>query len=785
VPTIIDRLLGREPPTKAVVEQKAVVTGNGGTGPGVLAWMNDVPLWAASRNPRRLMKQAQELYHRDLVVRALERRVSTAATNLPWHLEDENEDEVTEESDEQKRQVLDWLLRPQQALPLNRRQTGAATQRDMWFLTSRHGGLCGSAFWFLDQRRGVSGMALATLYINPARMFPVQDEQGFLRGWRLDADEDGNGGVPLDLDEVRHFVFEPPDFGHYGIGLVESGGTTAALSQTIERHASQVIGGGARMAGLISPKPNVTVSDDQWEAAKRDWRNISGDPESAKRLHVLRAPVDFTRTAATMQELAVEALYKMAREDKMALWGVPASQVPFPTAAGLNSGETKGYDEAVFYQGAVHDRVTMLTSVIQGQILDAIAEAGGPELKLVIEEPEFDDETPLFERAQKARDLPLTANERRAQVGLDPLPDVDAAGEPLGTAIWLPVGLSMVGAGPDENGKLIALPEPEPPPAALPPPTEEEPELVAAKATLGGLRKRVDSRFVRALQKDVQAALKEQAAAIAKRVRSRGEAVRKSKGAWWDQKAEDARLRRVIERHNLAVAQLVVEEVPRLVPRKADAFEETVLDFVRKRTGERIVGINETTRDAIADLIAEGFEQGLGPAEVAASIEEATAFNEARAELVARTESMFAYNEAALSSYREFGVSEVTALDGDQDDECAARNGQRFSVDEAFGIADHPNGTLDWAPVVKAMVPPADDDMVTGIKAAIRSLAEPPPPPVVQVDAPIVHVEPTEVNVHTDSFVEAIAELKAMLEKPREVEVVRDEHGRIIGTRQK
>jgi hypothetical protein len=782
VPTILDRLLGREPP------QKAVVTGTGGEGPGVLAWQQDVPLWAASKNPRRLMKQAQELYHRDLVVRALERRVSTAAANLPWHLEDEDKDEITEESDEQARQVLDWLERPQQSLPLNRRQTGASTRRDLWFITSRHAGLCGSAFWFLDQQTRVTGSALATLYINPARMFPVQDEQGFLRGWKLDADEDGNGGVPLELEEVRHFVFEPPDMGHYGIGLVESGGTTAYLSESIERHATQVIRGGARMAGLMAPKVGTTVSDDQWEATKRDWRNLMGSDESAKRLHILRAPVDFTRTAATMQELAVEALYKMSREDKMALWGVPASQVPFPTAAGLNSGETKGYDEAVFYQGAVHDRVNVLKDVLQGQILDPIAEAGGPKLTLVVEEPEFDDETPLFERAQKARDLPLTANERRAQVGLDPLPDVDTAGEPLGTAIWLPVGLSMVAAGPDEAGNLIALPEPEPPPAVLPPPVEEELPPEVGKATLGGLRKRVDTRFVRALQKDVAEALRAQAQAVAKRIRSRGAAVRKSKGAWWDEAVENARLRKAIERHNLAVATLVTEEVPKLIPHKAEPFEETVLDFIRTRTGERIAGINQTTRDAIAALIAEGFEQGLGPEEVADSIEAATAFNEARAELVARTESMFAYNEAALSSYREFGVTEVEALDGDQDEECAERNGQTFSVDEAFGIADHPNGTLDWAPVIKAepIVPieVGDADMITGIKAAIRSLAE---PPVVNIEPPIVHVEPTktpEVHIHTDSFVEAIAELKAMLEKPRNVEVVRDDKGRITGTRQ-
>jgi phage portal protein BeeE len=758
VPTIIDRLLGRDSEVKAVlppaVEQKAA------TGPGVLAWYNDVPLASASRNPRRLMKQAQELYHRDITIRACEHRVSAAFAGLPWHLEDENDDEVTDESAPELVAIRDWIEKPQANLPGRK-----MTRRSLWTITSRHAALCGPAFWYLDSRNLITNLANAVLYINPARMYPVQNEQGFLRGWKLDADEEGNGGIPLELDEVLQFEFEPPDFGHYGIGLVESAWTTSNLTGSLERHEATIFNAGARLAGLISPKEGVTLSDDQWDAAVRDWRKITSDPESAKRLHILRGPVDFVRTGATMQELAVEAISKMAREDKLALWGVPVSQLPLPTAAGLNSGDTKGYDEATFYQGAVHDRVQMVAEVLQTEVLDRIAINGGPSLQLIIKEPAFDDDTPQYEKAKTAVDQPLTVNERRAIVNLDPLPDVDNKGEPLGAAIWLPINLSLVAAGPDENGALIALPEPEPPPAALAPPPIEAPpsEVVAAKATLEGLRRRIDRKFVADLERDMKAALREQAQAVAKRIRSRGAAVRKSTGAWWDAKAEDARLRRAIEPHNLAVAKVVTTSVPKLLPRKAEPFESTVFDFIVARTGERITNINKTTRDTIAALIEDGFAQGLGPSEVADSIEAATAFDEARAELVARTETMLAYNDAALSSYREFGVDEVQALDGDQDEECADRNGQTFSVDEAFDITDHPNGTLDWAPVVKAApireeaVPAIVQNFIssdTGMKA------------VLQPEPPVVNVEPPDLSSLTDMMSRMERTLTVLADRP-------------------
>jgi hypothetical protein len=83
-------------------------------------------------------------------------------------------------------------------------------------------------------------------------------------------------------------------------------------------------------------------------------------------------------------------------------------------------------------------------------------------------------------------------------------------------------------------------------------------------------------------------------------------------------------------------------------------------------------------------------------------VAETAAFDEYRAELIARTESARVLNDSQLETFREFDVEQVTAIDGDDDEVCADRNGQTFDIDEAMDIEDHPNGTLDWVPVVKA-----------------------------------------------------------------------------------
>ena len=75
-----------------------------------------------------------------------------------------------------------------------------------------------------------------------------------------------------------------------------------------------------------------------------------------------------------------------------------------------------------------------------------------------------------------------------------------------------------------------------------------------------------------------------------------------------------------------------------------------------------------------------------------------------RARLIARTETAFAQNESALATYEASqAIQQVEAVDdqmGHGDQPCSVRNGAMYSVAEAQGITDHPNGTLRWLPVI-------------------------------------------------------------------------------------
>ena len=89
MPTLMDRLFGRA--TQPAPEAKAVVTGNGGTGPGVVALTYDVPLSSLSKDPQRLARQAEAYYTGHPWVRAAERLILTYFGYLSFAIPDPEE----------------------------------------------------------------------------------------------------------------------------------------------------------------------------------------------------------------------------------------------------------------------------------------------------------------------------------------------------------------------------------------------------------------------------------------------------------------------------------------------------------------------------------------------------------------------------------------------------------------------------------------------------------------------------------------------------------------------
>lgn len=122
----------------------------------------------------------------------------------------------------------------------------------------------------------------------------------------------------------------------------------------------------------------------------------------------------------------------------------------------------------------------------------------------------------------------------------------------------------------------------------------------------------------------------------------------------------------------------------------------------------RVVRIDETTRQAIAQRLAEGQMMGLSPYELAHGTDDFPGIEQlftetwhGRAETVSRNELVNAQHVATLNRYLATGlVDRVRAIDGEGDDLCRPRNGRVYPIEQAPAPA-HVNCTLMLVPVLR------------------------------------------------------------------------------------
>ena len=233
-------------------------------------------------------------------------------------------------------------------------------------------------------------------------------------------------------------------------------------------------------------------------------------------------------------------------------------------------------------------------------------------------------------------------------------------------------------------------------------------------------------------------------------------------------------------------------------------------------------GIENTTVADVRRVLTDSLRAGVSNAETRKALD--TLFDgyaDWRLDRISPTETTAAYNLGAIGQYRDAGVQLVEVSDGDVDEPCAAANGALWTLEQAeANPISHPNCTRTWVPDTSSFgATKVPDPLTSGRKteedmhvhfhlpeslsAQIRS--EPPvinvAPPEVTIEAPVVNVAPPIVNVtpppvtvkvappDVKPFTDALREIRTDLAtlkaqtRPRSRELVRDELGRIIGSR--
>ena len=698
---LLDRLFGRpDPPTAA----KASLGGA-----ALVAYQNDVPLSVFAQTPTQKAARYLAAYRVNWFYKA-ESKISRDIAGLDVTLanEDEEGDNATQIAAPPSGVPFDRLTPAEQLLRLMESPNPYQSGRSLRQRTQIRLDMAGSAFWYLE---GGDGGDLPTgIYgISPSRLEPSLDKRGQLIGWVMDRGKNGGPGVPFSADEILPFVNATADDDLWcGMGVVEAVYAQVPLTDMMARHTADVLQAGGRLAGMAWPK-NRALDEDEFLDAQRAWRNVASDPNAARRLLLFPEPMEFSAGAATPKEIGIPELAVLSRDEILTAFPISPYQLGVPMPGGLNSAETKKEDRRDYWLNTIHPRAEFLEEVIQNGLVTRYEGAMGSPLDFDFEEPNLDDAPTIIEKIGALRGL--------IALGFDPKESIDAV--ELDHIAWNGLPPSL-----DPNAEPVPTPAPDPNAGMIVTANDtnrrdmaQTVQTVVGKARI--TRDEIMGREFTGLQGAIENFLREQRLRVMAQIeaampRTKAERAKALPPDWWNGETEDAAfldaLRVAYRSIGHGALQVVADNTSRIIPNKA---VDRVLTDILARAGLRIHDINETTRKTIAETLQIGTRRGYSipqlvngvPEESFGGVQGALLANGVnvwdpyRAEVIARTETTYAYNTAALSGYKQVDVRMVQAIDGDQDEQCAGRNGREFTVDEAMDIQDHPNGTLDWVPL--------------------------------------------------------------------------------------
>ena len=735
--TLLDRLLGRPPAPKMT---KAVTA----LGP----WATGVPLSLYSKEPQEKAKAYLQAYKVGWFYKA-GRKIADDIASLDWSVSSgDMEEDVAEtviprpdmRADFDSLSPIDQFQRLLEAPVRDASGRVLVTGRQLLRKTQVRLDFAGAAAWFLEGAD--AGLPTAIYGISPARLWPSYSD-GELIGWVMDRDSP-SGGVPFSTDEILWFTTGSADNDEiWGTSVVESVYSQVPLTDLIARHTGDVLSLGGRLSGMLWPKDRA-LNEDEYVDAQRAWRNVASDPNAARRMLIFPEPMEWAQGAATPKDIGIPELSLLNRDEILTAFPISPYRLGVPIPGGLNSGEVRREDRKDYWEETIHPRADLLKETIQVGLVSRYEEAMGAAFDFDIDEPDMDD-APALEAKAKAY-TSLTA------IGLDPKETLSAVG--LDHIKWLGVPAPAV----------PPTPEPTPPDTTQnnPPPAPQPPQAKGMKAreAVVNVGKATMADFLRAQQERIAQSIRETLPASKT---ARVDAMKTPDPEWWDGVREDRELaqamRVIYDDAARAGLQVVADNVNRTVLKHNI---RRVLEDVIAYGGARIRDINDRTLDALKAVLSEGVRRGYSisqlvdgvPAEGFAGVLKAgldngiSVWSELRAETIARTETALSYNRAALDGYKEFNISEVEAIDGDGDEECADRNGQTFSVEDALAIEDHPNGTLDWVPVIDKAIHD-DTDRLLEVIAAVKTA-----PPIINVAAP---ASPTTVYISPEGTSDALS----------------------------
>jgi len=513
--------------------------------------------------------------------------------------------------------------------------------------------LTGNSYWLKDQLNLLKTPQPKYLYrLDPKRVIvAVNRETGKKTGYVYELN---NRRIPLDLEEVIHIKSANPLSPHYGMGVVEA----AMLALETDLYSTKInlkfFKNGARLSGALST--DKTLSDETFKRVKEQFSEEYAGEKNAYKIPIIEGGLKYDPFSLSPKDMDFKELRKFSRDEICSMFKVPPPKIGIMEYANYKMEEA----DKTFNKECLSPELIKLQGVWLkiAQLYDL-----GHRVEF---DKVYKDDT-AFDQMLKANgatnNASFSANDFREYLGWEKTTWGDA---PF-------ISFGMVPAGQDQaaidNAPVKAIKD-------LGQSNTDIKRVARSMITkIDRAKMSVADKFKTKLKVFFN---KQEERVINKVLDTAREDLDIDK--IFNTKKEDKEIAKASLPHFAEAVKLGATIAEQFVSGgkglRVKAMPQAKIDMIAASLAEKIKRIHDTTKEEIRAVIKEGIEQDLHVNEIAYGNTETGykgiqgVFDKAsdyRAELIARTETVNAYSESSVATYKELGVEKKSWMTAGDD----------------------------------------------------------------------------------------------------------------------
>jgi HK97 family phage portal protein len=232
---------------------------------------------------------------------------------------------------------------------------------ELWTLSTIFLELTGNNYWWIVPDQLGVPREIWNLPSNWMKVIPSKTE--FISGYTCLPPGEAVP-IPFQVDEIIHFKYPSPFDLHYGTGPLLGAQYGVDLNNNLKIHAINYLMNNAQPSGALYTEDSLT--DDQFQRLKNQWNREYRGSSNAGKMAILEKGLKYQQIGQGLADLNFPDIARSVRDEILAIFGVPASQLGLVEDVNRANAEANDY---VYQNGTILPKLTLIEEKLNEKMM--------------------------------------------------------------------------------------------------------------------------------------------------------------------------------------------------------------------------------------------------------------------------------------------------------------------------------------------------------------------------------------------------------------------------------